>query len=128
MLRIKTLILAILLLMAMNSLINAQNKQIIEFTGDLEPGKTYLAEIKFNEYFNEWQTAKRLKLPYHHAGRIEWSNLNKFYTLRNPKAEACCWIEFKIVSKKVYQAAKNRWNTIYKAKILHLISDKTCRK
>ena len=124
----KTKILFVILLFVMSLQIYAQkrNEEIIEFTGDLKEGKMYRAEIEFDAEYDDWQTVKRLKLPHHHAGRIEWSNLNKFYILRNPKAEACRRIEFKIVSKKVYQATRNRWNTIYKVKILRLISDKNC--
>ncbi|MEK7722801.1 MAG: hypothetical protein AAB336_00475 [Acidobacteriota bacterium] len=108
--------------------VNAQNKneKLIDFAGDLQKGKSYSAEIAFDEKFNEWQTVKRLKVPFHHAGRIEWSNLKDFVILKNPDEKKCNRIVFKVVSKKIYQADRNRWNTIYQAKILSLIPDKPC--
>lgn len=108
--------------------VNAQNKneKIIEFAGDLQKGKSYSAEITFDGKLNEWQTVKRLNLPHHHAGRIEWSNLKDFVMLQNPKDKQRNRLAFKIIFKRIYQAERNRWNTIYQAKILYLIPIKPC--
>lgn len=117
--RMKVLLIVIL---CCNFPILAQNskQKISEFTGELEKGKVYRAEIEFDEKSNEWQTVKLLKLPFHHAGRIEWMNIKSFNFLQTSKQK----IVFKVISKKIYQAHKNRWNTIYKTKILYLISEK----
>jgi hypothetical protein len=108
--------------------VNAQkkNEKLIEFAGDLQKGKSYSAEMEFNEKFAEWKTVKPLNLPFHHAGRIQWNNLKDFVRLQNSKDKQCNRIAFKVISKKVYQADRNRWNTIYQAKILYLIPDKNC--
>lgn len=103
-----------------------KNEKIINFAGDLQKEKSYSAEIEFDKKFNEWQTVKPLILPHHHAGRIEWSNLKDFVMLQNPVEKKCNRIVFKVISKKIYRADRNRWNTIYQAKILYLISDKSC--
>lgn len=106
--------------------VNAQkkNEKIIEFAGDLQKGKSYSAEIEFDEKIDEWKTVKPLNLPHHHAGRIEWSNLQDFVILKNSKDSQK--IAFRITAKKVYQADKRRWNTIYQANILYLIPAKPC--
>ena len=118
----------LILLLLFGISINAQNKneKIIEFAGDLQKGKSYSAEIEFIENFAEWKTVKPLILPYHHAGRIEWSNLKDFVMLQNPKDKQRNRLAFKIIAKKVYQAERNRWNTIYQAKILYLVPIKPC--
>lgn len=120
--KLKILFLSFLFLIMMNLSLNAQNKKFIEFEGDLEKGKSYFAEIEFLKTFNEWQTVKPLNLPHHQAGRIEWINLKKFSILKEPKNNSLQRIAFKVVSKKIYQADKNRWNIIYQVKILYLIN------
>ena len=111
-----------ILLLAINFSAQAQKpkQKINEFTGELEKGKIYSAEIEFDEGFREWQTVKPLKLHFHHAGRIEFMNIKNFNLSQNSKQK----IVFKVISKKIYQAGRNRWNTIYQTKIIYLISEK----
>lgn len=116
----------IFLLLPLSAAGQKKNERIIEFVGDLQTGKSYFAAIEFNYDLKSWQTVKRLNLPFHHAGRVEWRNLKDFVSLQNPVAGERRRIAFRIVSKKVYRAAENRWNTIYQAKILYLIPDKSC--
>lgn len=118
MLKLKFLLIFILCC-SFSAVAQKPKEKIINFSGELKKGKIYRAEIDFDEKNNEWQTVKRLKLPFHHAGRIEWMNIKSFNFLHTSKQK----IVFKVISKKVYQADKNRWNMIYKTKILYLISD-----
>lgn len=118
MLKLKFLLIFILFL-SFSVIAQKPKQKIGEFTGELEKGKIYRAEIEFDGKYNEWQTIKSLKLPFHHAGRLEWTNIKSFNLLQNSKRK----IVFKVISKKIYQADRNRWNTIYQAKILYLISD-----
>lgn len=116
----KKFLLIVILFCGFSSFAQKQNEKINEFTGDLEKGKVYSAEIEFDEKYKEWRLVKSLKLSFHHAGRIEWTNLKRYNLLQNSKQK----IVFKVISKKIYQADKNRWNTIYKTKILYLVSEK----
>lgn len=119
----KPKILFVILLFVMSLQINAQqrNEEIIEFTGDLKVGKTYRAEIKFDAEYDDWQSLIPLKLPHHHVRRIDWTNLFDFKELKKPKPNERRQFTFKVIKKKVYQAAQNRWNTIYYCKIIKVL-------
>jgi hypothetical protein len=87
--------------------------QIIDYDGTLDEGKTYRAIV----YSNRRQLlslAVPLKIPLHHADRIEWINQSKFFFLEENR------IVFRVISKDTKQMTPNRWNTTYLCEILNL--------
>jgi hypothetical protein len=91
----------------------------VEFNGELEKGSTYRARVKCDET-GEWRTVVRLKMPYHHATRIDWLNLKEFAELRSAKNPECeRRIVFEVVTKKIVKVfGQYRWNTTYECRIL----------
>lgn len=94
-------------------------KEPIDFTGTLEEGSTYRAQV-IRERARDWQTVMRLKLPRHHAGRVEWLNLKEFPQLNKP--QSCSLIKqfvFKVAKKEIVKVAgQYRWNTTYYCQII----------
>ncbi|HEX8492348.1 MAG TPA: hypothetical protein VF658_05865 [Pyrinomonadaceae bacterium] len=96
-------------------------KEPLEFAGTLEEGFTYRALVIFDET-QEWRLIAPLKLPYHHAGRVEWLNLKDFpeLTKQQPAARLKQFV-FKVVEKKIIKVAgQYRWNTTYHCRIIAL--------
>ena len=94
--------------------------QIVDYEGTLEEGKIYRAIV----YSNKQQTlslAVPLKIPLHHADRIEWVNQAKFFFLAENR------IVFRVKLKDTKQMTPNRWNTTYSCEILNLEESRTDR-
>lgn len=94
-------------------------KEPFEFAGALEEGVMYRALVIFNQA-QEWRTVSPLKLPFHHAGRVEWLNLRDFpeLTKRQPDSRLKQFI-FKVVGKKTVKVSgQYRWNTTYDCRII----------
>jgi hypothetical protein len=103
---------------AMNT--DAQEKKILAFDGTLETGKVYRAAVTFDKDSVLFKTVKRLKLPAHHAGRIEWTNikfLGGFYTL---DAGEQIHFVFEVVAKNVMMLAGGRLRTTFDCRILSM--------
>lgn len=97
---------------------DAQEKKIADFAGTLETGKVYRAAVRFDKDSLSFTTVKRLKLPAHHAGRIEWTNigfLNGFYTL---DAGEEIYFVFEVVARNVSTLAGGRLRTTFDCRIL----------
>lgn len=101
-----------------------------EYDGELNVGETYRADVEYRE--NEWRLVKALKLPMHHAYRVEW--LISDGSARFPAAAAAAArtgddcrrsFEFKILSREITAVVPNkRWNTVFKAAV---VSSEKCR-
>ena len=65
----------------------------------------------------EPKLSSRLKMPLHHAARIEWLNAGKFPRLR---AAGHTFITFRVVSRDIRKIGVNRWNDIYTCESLDL--------
>lgn len=97
---------------------NAQEKKILDFGGTLETGKVYRAAVRFDKDSVSFRTVKQLKPPAHHAGRIEWTNieyLGGFFTL--DAGEQIHFI-FEVVGKNVMTLAGGRLRTTFQCRIL----------
>jgi hypothetical protein len=89
--------------------------QVERFEGSLVTGKTYTAELVFDEK-GGWQLAERIKMLPHHAARIEW--IDKKRILSALIKENRYQIEFTVLEKSVGQAGNTRrWNTTYKCEV-----------
>lgn len=91
------------------------------YQGTLEEGHTYRARVKCD---GEQGPAllTRVSVPYHHAVRVEWANLEKYPQLK-PRAGAGCEREivFQVLSKQIVKVAgQRRWNVTYNCKILEV--------
>lgn len=96
-------------------------KEPLEFSGALEEGFTYRALVIFDQA-HEWRPVAPLKLPYHHAGRVEWLNLQDFpeLTKRPPDSRLKQFI-FKVEEKRTVKVSgQYRWNTTYHCRIMRV--------
>lgn len=91
----------------------------VDFAGLIEKGKNYRAMIAYDKE-EGWRTAVKLRLPYHHAARIEWVNLKDFPVLDKPQDGARRQrVIFDLVSREVVKVlGQERWNTTYRCRIV----------
>jgi hypothetical protein len=93
---------------------------VLPYQGSLEPGRMYSDTydyLKPNEVF----LSSPLKMPFHHAGRLEWTNADDFPQLRRHGRKH---IIFRVVSLDITKIGSNRWNSIYSCEILELKHDR----
>jgi len=107
------------LLKGIKSKSTSDQSNVKEFDGSLEQGNTYRTLIACDQT-EGWHTAVRLKVPYHHAARIEWLNLAEFQQRNTVKKTECALrIVFEVVTKQIVKVSgQNRWNTTYECRIL----------
>lgn len=99
--------------------VSATTTQPIEFAGTLEKGSTYRALVTPDQE-QELRLVAPLKLPLHHAARVEWLNLKEFPELRkrSPTTQRT-QVVFKVIEKKsVKVSGQYRWNTTYECQII----------
>lgn len=99
---------------------NAQEKKILDFGGTLEAGKVYRAAIRFDKSSESFRPIKQLQLPAHHAGRVEWTNiefLNGFATL---DAGERIHFVFEVLAKNVSTLAGGKLRTTFDCRILRV--------
>jgi len=86
------------------------------FEGELKDGWTYITGL---DYIKEkgLQLGVTLKMPLHHAARVEWTNEDKFPLLRKSGVR---FITFRVVSKETLHIEKNRWNDTYICEIIEV--------
>lgn len=99
--------------------VSATTTEPIEFAGTLEKGSTYRALVTRDQE-QGLQLVTPLKLPLHHAARVEWLNLKEFAELGKRSATTQrTQIVFKVVEKKsVKVSGQYRWNTIYECQLI----------
>lgn len=86
------------------------------FEGELREGWAY--SHTFNHVKEKGlQLGLPLKLPYHHAARVEWTNADKFPLLRKSGVR---YMTFRVVSKETRQIERLRWNTTYVCEIIEV--------
>jgi hypothetical protein len=91
----------------------------IVFEGWLKEGNTYRALVAY-DLDQEWRTVVPLRLPFHHAARIEWLNLKDFPRLNKPESGVYQkQFVFEVVEQKTGKVeGQDRWNTIYYCRII----------
>ncbi|MEO6391103.1 MAG: hypothetical protein ABIP75_04570 [Pyrinomonadaceae bacterium] len=93
---------------------NSIDPIVLPYRGELEPGWSY--SDSFDQASeNRFDLSSRLKAPFHHAARIEWTNLDQFPKL---KISGRKYIVFRVVSKQTQPRGTNRWNDEYQCEIL----------
>lgn len=90
-----------------------------EFAGLIQKGPTYRAQITYDKE-QGWRTVVKLRVPYHHAARIEWVNLNEYPALDKPSdGTRRQRIVFEMESREVVKVSgEDRWNTTYRCRIV----------
>jgi hypothetical protein len=98
---------------------NSSSSLPVEFEGTLEKGSTYRALVTCDKD-EEWRTVVPLRIPFHHAARIEWANLHEFPKLYKAKEDDCQRrIIFKVVARETIKLSRQyRWNTTYQCRII----------
>ena len=96
----------------------AETEDAVEFEGYLEEGRTYRAVVVCDKN-GRWRPRLPIKVPSHHAARIDWLNLKDFPQLRGVDPHDCQRrIVFKVVSKETVKVnGQRRWNTTYRCLI-----------
>ena len=89
---------------------------VLPYKGRLEPGWMYADSFDAGDE-RKLKLSSPLKMPLHHAARIEWLNAGKFPRLR---AAGHTFITFRVVSRDIRKIGVNRWNDIYTCEILDL--------
>ena len=93
----------------------------VEFTGKLEPGKTYVAEVAFdNNALHIWRPVKDVQVPRQHAWTIDWTNLAAFPALKTQATRAKLQrFQFKVAGVDVSSGSPVvPWTTIYRCEVL----------
>jgi hypothetical protein len=98
---------------------NSTPSSPVEFEGTLEKGNAYRALVVC-DHVEAWRTVVALRLPFHHAARIEWTNLREFPQLNKVKNDDCKRrIVFKVVAQETTKVAGlYRWNTTYQCRVI----------
>ncbi|HEY0386381.1 MAG TPA: hypothetical protein VGC64_10235, partial [Pyrinomonadaceae bacterium] len=70
----------------------------------------------------EWRTVVPLRIPFHHAARIEWVNLREFPELVKAVGKDCRRrIVFSVIAQETFKVAgQYRWDTTYRCRILRV--------
>lgn len=94
-------------------------QQPVEFDGLIQKGPTYRAQISYDKN-QGWRTVVKLRVPYHHAARIEWVNLNEYPEIDKPSEDTRRQrVLFDLVSREVVKVpGQDRWNTTYRCRIV----------
>ena len=93
----------------------------VEFTGKLEPGKTFVAEVAFdNNALHIWRPVKDVQVPRQHAWTIDWTNLAAFPALKTTAVRAKPQrFQFKVNGVDVSSGSPTvPWTTIYRCELL----------
>lgn len=98
-------------------------KDAIDFAGSLERGKTYRALVVLDKDLGWWPVV-RLKIPFHHAVRIEWLNQEDYQELSLAQRRGTRrLIVFEVTDTETYKVAgQRRWNTIYRCRIKKVVN------
>ena len=89
---------------------------MLPFAGVLEQGESYRAKAIFRDP-PAFEIAPAVKIPPHHAARLEWSNLDKFPALAAQGRGTSLSVVFRVLSKTVARQGSTRWNTEYLCEI-----------
>ena len=93
----------------------------VEFEGTLESGRTYVAEVAWdNNALHIWRPLKDVKVPRQHAWTIDWTNLAKFAALKTPATRAKPQrFHFRVTGVDVSSGSPAMpWTTIYHCEVL----------
>ncbi len=91
------------------------------YAGFLEAGECYRTAVTFAPD-GTFRLTDPLRLPAHHAARIEWTNLRDLPKLmRAATTPPTQSVVFRVLSKQVAKAgAQERWNTTYRCRIYRI--------
>ena len=101
------------------SVVNPPDPDVFSFEGELLPGLVYQTKLKFrDDGVGWWPTEPSLRIPLHHALRLEWVNVSEFPQLSVAKNPMPHEVIFLVVDRKVIAMGPNRWNTTIQCKAL----------
>ena len=97
---------------------------VTRFTGELTEGWIYRAQGLYQKE-SGLTIEPRVQVPFHHAGRVEWTNPNDIDRLSpvhpsNRRGVYKPTVVFRVLSKQVAQAGSGRWNTTFTCELLRL--------
>lgn len=88
---------------------------ILPYKGDIKLGWTYSDAVSF-EVNKPLTLSSPVKVPYHHAGRVEITNENQFPAL---KKSGMKYLVFKALSETILKVG-NRWDSTFKCELLEV--------
>jgi hypothetical protein len=115
----RTFLIVLLLAVFVSGATGQSQQQVVEFAGLIQKGPTYRAQISYDKE-QGWRTVVKLRVPYHHAARVEWVNLNEYPVLDKPDERSRKKrIVFELESREVVKVSgQERWNTTYRCRII----------
>ena len=87
------------------------------YDGNLEEGRTYRAKATRDGH-GELVIAPRLRIPFHHAGRIEWTGAQAVATSPLSSKHWIAEAVFRVVSKSVVAAGPGSWRMTFHCDLL----------
>jgi hypothetical protein len=87
---------------------------VVPYQGTLEPSWIFSDTVDYVAA-KGLQLSSRLRVPFHHAGRVEWNNADSFPLLRQ---NGRLHITFRVISKTTQLMGNNRWNDEYVCEIV----------
>jgi hypothetical protein len=100
------------------SVVRPPDPEVFPFEGDLQQGLVYSATLEYRNDGQGWRPIEPgLRIPLHHAVRLEWLNLRDFPEL-SAKQRARREVVFLVSARTVSNAGPNRWNTTIQCKVL----------
>jgi hypothetical protein len=94
------------------------SQTLITYEGTLQAGKIYRATVTGDRRFG-LSLVPPLRVPIHHAARIEWTNLGEFRALRrlrNSSRER--QIVFSVISDEIKHMTERRWNRTLRCEVI----------
>lgn len=90
----------------------------VPYKGELQGGRTYVAAVR-GDSDNGLSLVIPVRMPYHYAVRVEWTNLEEFPSLKqlqnNSREQQ---IVFSVISDEIRQMTERRWNRTISCKII----------
>ena len=90
------------------------DKIVVPYVGELKEGWTYSDTIDHVKG-KPFKLSSPLKPMIHHAQLIEWTNEDKFPTLRRSGRK---YFTFRVISKETRQMEQYRWNDVYTCELI----------
>ena len=103
-------------IMAFENIRQELSETIVTFDGSLREGFTYRGTVRGDKDFGlSFNTP--LRVPMHHAVRLEWTNLKQFRVLQRLRRDEK-QIVFRVVKDDIHQILPQRWDHTFQLEIL----------
>jgi len=104
---------------ASNNPLGEQLKIVSNHNGlHLDIESVHYTELYYRSDADIWWPKPGIRIPYHHAATIHWTNINKFKAIFEVK-ESLVEVKFKVAKREIYKVPNRRqWTSTYHCEIL----------